>query len=150
MRATVLAVGAIILITPVLALMVHADEKPPKKEEFKKPDRKVVKELMGKKLVHSQKLLSALVMNKLNEAGNEAEALIKVRKEAAWMIVKTKEYEMWSTEFNQSAEKIIRAAKDKNLDAAKLGYLEMTMTCFNCHTYVRDLGDIAYLEMPSR
>ena len=142
--------GAIILITPVLALMIRADEKPAKKEEFKRPDRKVVKELMGKKLVHSQKLLSALVMNELDKSGNEAETLIKIRKEAVWMIVKTKEYDMWSSEFNKSAEKIVKASKDKNLDAAKLGYLEMKMTCFNCHTYVSDLGDIAHLEMPSR
>ena len=149
MCKAMLTVGAITLLATLSALIVRADDQPPKKEEFKKPDRKLVKELMGKKLIHSQKLLAALVTNDLDKAGKEAEELIRVRKEAAWMIVKTKEYEMWSNEFNTSAEKIIKAAKDKNPDAAKLGYLEMTMTCFQCHTYVRDLGDIAQLQMPS-
>jgi len=31
-----------------------------------------------------------------------------------------------------------KAAKDKNLEQAKLSYLGMTLCCFNCHTYVRD------------
>ena len=32
--------------------------------------------------------------------------------------------------------------KDKNLEAAKLNYLGMTLACFHCHTYVRDLGRV--------
>ena len=123
--------------------VVQADEKKGKT----RPDRKVVKELMGKKLEISQKLLAALVMNDLPKASAEAENLIKLRKDLAWMIVKTETYELWSAEFTSSAEKVIKAAKDKNYDAAKLGYLEMTMTCFHCHTYVRDLGDIRF-ELP--
>ena len=120
----------------------------PKKEPAKKPDKKTVKELMARKLEHSQKLLGALVTNKLDDAAQQAEAIMKVRKEAAWMMYKTKDYEMWSNEFDAAAQKIVKAAKDKNLDIAKLAYLEMTMTCFHCHAYVRDLGDIR-LELPS-
>jgi hypothetical protein len=115
---------------------------PPKKEEFKKPDRKTVKALMEKKLLFSQKLLADLTTNKLEDAGKNAEELMKVRKQAAWMIVPTKEYQMWSEEFETSARNIQKAAKEKNLDTAKLAYLQMTLTCFHCHTYVRDLGDI--------
>ncbi|MCE9530964.1 MAG: hypothetical protein K8T89_07555 [Planctomycetes bacterium] len=115
-----------------------------KKEGTPKPDKKTVKELMTRKLDHSQKLLAALIKNDLPKAAAETEALIRVRKEAAWMIVKTDTYEMWSKDFTQNAEDLIKAAKDKNLDAAKLRYLELTLTCFHCHAYVRDLGDISY------
>ena len=34
---------------------------------------------------------------------------------------------------------IVKAAKESNLEAAKLHYLGMTMACFNCHAYVRDM-----------
>ena len=88
---------------------------PPKKEAAKKPDKKTVKALMGRKLEHSQKLLAALVTNDLKKAGDEAEALVQVRKEVAWTIYKTKDYEMWSNEFNTAAERLIKSAKDKNL-----------------------------------
>jgi hypothetical protein len=145
MRKTTLVLALAVLALGGWALLIQGDE-PKKKEETKKPDPKTVKALMDKKLEHSQKLLAALVTNNLDKAGKEAEELIRVRKAAAWMIFKTKDYEMWSDEFNQSAEKIIKAAKDKNLDAAKLSYLEMTLTCFHCHTYVRDLGGISTLD----
>jgi hypothetical protein len=117
---------------------------PEKKKDVPKPDKKAVKELMERKLVHSQKLLAALVKNELDKAATESEELLKIRKEAGWLIVKTETYDMWSKEFARSTEQIVKAAKDKNLDAAKLHYLELTMTCFNCHTYVRDLGDISF------
>lgn len=111
-----------------------------------RPDKAEVKKLMTKKLDHSQKLLAALVTNDLETAGKEAEELLRVRKEAAWAVVKTETYERWSEEFTANADKVIRAAKEKNLDAGKLAYLEMTLTCFNCHTYVRDLGDIQFID----
>jgi hypothetical protein len=133
------------LLAAALAFAVIRSDgsaQPPKKEEFKKPDRQKVKELMEKKLQFSQKLLADLTTNKLEDAGKNAEALMKVRKETAWMIVPTKEYQMWSEEFETSARNIQKAAKEKNLDTAKLAYLQMTLTCFHCHTYVRDLGDI--------
>ncbi len=113
-----------------------------KKKDTPKPDKKKVKELMALKLDQSQKLLAALVMNDLNKAARHAEELQRIRKEAAWAIVKTEQYEIWSREFTGAADRVITAAKDKNLDKAKLAYLELTMTCFHCHAYVRDLGDI--------
>jgi ATP-dependent exoDNAse (exonuclease V) beta subunit len=116
---------------------------PDKKKDAQKTDKKKVKELMDLKLEHSQKLLAALVTNDLDKAAKHAEELKRIRKKAAWLIVKTESYETWSKEFTQSADKIIKASKDKNPDAARLGYLEMTNTCFNCHIYVRDLGDIS-------
>ena len=112
------------------------------KKDAPKPDKKKVKELMTLKLEHHQKLLAALVMNDLPNAAKHAADLQKVRQDVAWMIVKTPQYEIWSKEFTSSADKVIKAATEKNPDAAKLGYLEMSLSCFNCHTYVRDLGDI--------
>lgn len=118
------------------------DKKQAKEDKKDAPKPEKVKELMTAKLNQSQKLFAALVMNDLDTAAKHAEELKRIRKEASWLIVKTRTYDMWSKDFTQSADKIIKAAKDKNLDAARLGYLEMTTTCFNCHIYVRDLGDV--------
>ena len=107
-----------------------------------KPDRKKVQELMSKKTGHSQKVLDALMKNDMAAAAQHAEELLRIRKEAAWYLVKTDVYELWSDQFAASAEKIMGAAKEKNYEVAKLGYLEMTMVCFNCHAYIRDLPDL--------
>ena len=141
MRKLIAFLGLVALILLVSTRISEGRDE--KKAEAQKPDPKKVKELMHRKLEHSQKLLEALVLNDLDKAAQNAEALIRVRKEAAWKIVKTEEYDLWSNDFDRSARGIIQAAKDKNLENAKLHYLGMTLACFHCHTYVRDLGKIS-------
>ncbi len=96
-------------------------------------------ELMKKKLEYGQKLLSALTLNELDTVASEAEHLIQVRKEAAFRAIKTPEYEMFADDFEHAARAMKKAAKEKNIESAKLHYLGMTMACFNCHAYVRDV-----------
>ena len=105
-----------------------------------KPDPKKVKELMHRKLENAQKVLEALTLNDLDKAARHGAALLVIQKDAEWNVHKTKEYEMWSDQFRQSAQDLVKAAKEKNLESAKLNYLGMTMACFHCHSYVRDLG----------
>jgi hypothetical protein len=119
----------------VATLVGHGEE--PKKDD-PKADEKKVKELMHKKLEASQKVLEGLATNDLEKVGKNAEELARIRKEAAFRIIPTAEYDLWSDEFVRSVERISKGAKDKNLEQAKLGYLSMTLACFNCHTYVRD------------
>lgn len=94
--------------------------------------------LMKKKLEHAQKVLEALTLNQLEKAGAEAQNLIQVRKEASFRAIKTPEYELFAEDFERAAEAMVKACKEKNLEAAKLHYLGMTLSCFNCHAYVRD------------
>jgi hypothetical protein len=119
----------------VATLVGHGEE--PKKDD-PKADEKKVKELMHKKLEASQKVLEGLATNDLDKVAKNAEELARIRKEASFRIIPTAEYDLWSDEFTRSVESIKKAAKDKNLEQAKLSYLGMTLSCFNCHTYVRD------------
>jgi len=96
-------------------------------------------EIMKKKLEYSQKLLEALTLNDLDKVVAEAGNLIQVRKEAGFRAIKTPEYEMFADDFQRAADAMVKAAKDKNLETAKLHYLGMTLSCFNCHAYVRDV-----------
>jgi len=114
-------------------------EKKPDSAPPQKLDPKKVQELMRRKLDNSQKVLEGLALNDLDKVAKHAEELIRIRKAAAWKVHRTEQYELWSDEFNQSAENLIKAAKDKNLESAKLNYLSMTLACFHCHTYVRDM-----------
>jgi hypothetical protein len=99
---------------------------------------KTRQELMKRKLELSQKLLESLTLNDLAKAGEQAKELLAIRKDPAWKVFKTEIYEEFSSQFSRSAEGIVKASKEKNLEAAKLHYLGMTLGCFNCHSYVRD------------
>jgi hypothetical protein len=149
MKKWIVCVAAIALTVCGSMLAGHEPAQPPKNEKksVPRPDSQKIKDLMAKKLEHSQKLLAALVTNDLEKAAKHADELQQIRKDPAWSIIKSDQYEIWSKEFTESTSKIIKASREKNLDAAKLGYLEMTQNCFHCHTYVRDQGDIRLLNL---
>lgn len=109
-----------------------------KKEPVQKPDPKKVKELMRRKLENSQMLLEALTVGNLDNAAMHSNALLRISKDVEWRFLNTKEYEKWSDSFRQNAEAVVKAAKEKNLQSARLNYLGMTLDCFNCHSYVRE------------
>ena len=122
------------------ATMLLGQEQKSDAADSAKPDPRKVKELMHRKLENSQKVLEALTLNDLEKAVRHGEALLIIQKDADWNVHKTKDYEMWSDQFRRSAQDLVKAAKEKNLESAKLNYLGMTMACFHCHSYVRDLG----------
>jgi hypothetical protein len=44
---------------------------------------------------------------------------------------------MYSNQFQNNVEDMIKNAKKKNIDAAALSYVEVTLTCVKCHKHVR-------------
>jgi hypothetical protein len=99
---------------------------------------KKVRDLMRKKLEHSQKLLEGIAVNDFKLIGKHAEELIDVSKQLEWKVLKTPQYEIHSNDFRRSAETLMKDAKEKNIDAAALTYVEITLTCVRCHKYVRE------------
>ena len=116
----------------VLALLVPAlsgHSEPPKKAES----------LMQKKLVHAQKVLEGLALNDYDKIGNNGEELLAISKANEWKAVKSPRYATYSDEFQQNVNKLLKSAKDKNLDNATQAYQEMTATCVKCHKHVREV-----------
>jgi len=95
--------------------------------------------LMQRKLKHAQKVLEGLALNDFDKIGDNAQELLVISKLAEWKVVKTPRYANYSSEFQEIAEKLVKAAKDKNLDAATLAYMEMTSSCVKCHKHVREV-----------
>jgi hypothetical protein len=102
-------------------------------------DDKKLAELMHKKLEHSEKVLEGLAVNDFKMIAKHADELIEISKEAEWKVIKTPQYEIHSSDFRRTAESLVKNAKEKNLDAAALNYVELTLTCVKCHKYVREV-----------
>lgn len=95
--------------------------------------------LMKRKLEQAQKVLEGVALNDPEKIAKHAEELMLISKQAEWMVLKTPQYELYSNEFRRAAETLIKNAKDKNLDAAALSYVDMTLTCVKCHKHVREV-----------
>jgi hypothetical protein len=93
---------------------------------------KALAAFMRAKLVHSEKTLEGLA--------TEDYALIAMSllcQDEKWSVVRTMEYDKRSEEFRRSVDAITAAAREKDLDAATLAYLDATMKCISCHKYIR-------------
>ena len=95
------------------------------------------KDAMKRKLNHSQKVLEGVATEKYDLIEKNAAALIRLSHTEAWRAIQTDEYRVFSEEFRRNAMSLQKAAQKKNIDAASLAYVQMTITCVNCHKYVR-------------
>jgi hypothetical protein len=92
--------------------------------------------LMRQKLEHSQVMLAAVVTSNWAELESHSQALVKLTSDPAWTALKTPEYARYSEAFVRAAQDVIDAAKRHDMDAAPLGYVQLTLSCVQCHRYV--------------
>lgn len=123
---------ALVAIVVMLGLVSSVRSAPPQKV---KPNE--VADFMQLKLQHSQKVLEGLVVEDFDQIAKNAQDLSLLSQAASWNVLQTEEYLQQSGEFRRTADALTKAAKDKNLDAAAIRYVELTMKCVHCHKYVR-------------
>jgi hypothetical protein len=134
------AVAAMCLVLP--ALQGRANEQ--------KSDKDKVILLMRKKLEHSNKVLEGITTADYKMISKNAEDLIAISQEAEWQVIKTPRYEVFSNDFRRSGEDLVKAAKEKNVDAAALAYVDLTLTCVKCHKHVRDERMTSLPDLPDK
>ena len=93
--------------------------------------------LMDDKLVHAQEALAGTVTSNWAGLERNARALITVTQSPEWMVLKTPDYERFSTAFVMAADRLVDAAVSHDLDEASLAYADLTVRCVACHRYVQ-------------
>ena len=126
---------------------IHAAD--PKKPAGKEEPKTIQTKLMEAKLKAAQKLLDGLATNDFDKITKSTDELLIISKTAEFLAVKTPRYEMYTNSFRQSLGEIAKKAKDKNLDGATLGYVDLTLTCVRCHQHTREERN-ASLPIPGR
>lgn len=131
MRILLFCLIAVILSSATLAPRCAAEDKDT-------PLPIETRNFMRIKLMHSQKILEGLTTENFDLVTRHAQEMSLLSLESQWNVLRTEEYVNQSAEFRHAIERLVAAAKDKNLDAATLGYLDVTLKCIHCHRYVRD------------
>ena len=98
---------------------------------------RAAKEFMRDKLELSQKVLEGLATEDFDLIAAKATRLSAMSKEADWRVFENPDYDQQSVLFRRQVNALTRAAKEKNLDAATLAYVRITMSCVDCHKLVR-------------
>jgi cytochrome c556 len=92
---------------------------------------------MKAKLNHSQQVLEGLSKADFDLVAKNSQAISLLCEDELWMVLQTVEYRERSKEFQRSVNAITEAAKKKDLDAATLAYVDVTLKCVSCHKYMR-------------
>ena len=95
-------------------------------------------DFMHRKLDASNKILEGLVTEDTDLVREGAEVLAQMSAAEKWQVSNNVMYLQFSKEFQRNAEKLVDAAQEKNLDRAALRWMDTTMSCIECHRFVRN------------
>ena len=93
--------------------------------------------VMRDKLTHSQKILEAIMTSDYASLDRESGELVKATELPAWSVLKSPEYLRQSAAFVRAIQDLRDAAKSRDLDAAAMDYMSLTLTCFQCHRHIK-------------
>lgn len=148
---TLVALGAISLATAVRSTQARDN----KEDGGLKVAQEVTDSLMQQKLKHAQDLLSALSIGDYERMVTHSRELQRISLEARWSQPHSPAYAGYGDDFRNALERIAIAAEKQNIDGAVLNYVQVVLTCVQCHKVVRegqelahaaDLGDFGLLD----
>ena len=94
---------------------------------------------MRKKLEASQSVLEGLALEDFDLIAKGARQLKTTSAAAEFLVIHDPVYSEHADEFRRIIDKMARAAKERRIDGATLAYVDMTMSCVECHKYVRNV-----------
>jgi hypothetical protein len=98
---------------------------------------RATKEFMRDKLELTQGILEGLAVENFDLILSRSQRLSAMSQEVGWKVFENPDYEQQSIAFRRNVDALTKAAKNKNLDGATLAYVRATMSCVECHKYVR-------------
>jgi hypothetical protein len=100
-------------------------------------------EFMRQKLDFAKEVLEGLALEQFATIEKGGKALKKLSEAAEWEVAtipNATDYVMMTTDFQRHADELVKQAKAKNIDAATLAYVKLTMSCVQCHKFIRGTG----------
>ena len=98
---------------------------------------RATKEFMRDKLELTQGILEGLAVENIDLILSRSQRLSAMSQQVDWKVFENPDYEQQSIAFRRNVDALTKAAKNKNLDGATLAYVRVTMSCIECHKYVR-------------
>ncbi len=93
---------------------------------------------MEKKMEYSKRILAGLANQDFDEIGKTARSLSALNQMEKWVRSGVPEYRAQLQIFQNANQQLIKTADNQNLDGAALAYVQLTMSCVNCHKVIRN------------
>lgn len=94
---------------------------------------------MRMKLDASSRILEGLAIEDLSLVREGARNLAEMSRAEKWRVSTDPLYRQHSADFQEIVAQLEKAAEEKNPDRAALKWMDATMSCLECHRYVRGM-----------
>ena len=129
-------VYSVIGLGMVLALLAYSNGNAEPAKVLPKEAR-TVNQFMHRKLDLAKDALKGIVVEDFKLIKSSAESLEKMSRDAEWDAYKLPEYIQFSTEFRRIVRTMGKRADEKNIDGSANAYVQLTMSCVECHKFTR-------------
>ena len=97
---------------------------------------RLLKAVMHEKLEHAQQILAAVVTSDWPALERQSRDLLRVTENPVWgAAFKTPLYTRQSEAFLRATQDLLDAAQRRDLEAAPIAYVSLTLSCVQCHRY---------------
>ncbi len=137
LRTTMGVVGIALTMSLLVAqltmsLLVAQETKP-----VEQPKHEETSFWMLKKLEYTSRILEGLAKEDYAEIGKAARSMKALTHMERWVRAGMPEYRTQLRNFERANDQIIRHADNEQLDGAALAYVQLTLSCVECHKIVR-------------
>lgn len=98
-----------------------------------------LRDFMRKKLAASNQILEGLCTDDMDLVKQGAEALGEISSAERWRVSNDVMYKQFSSDFREIIQQLQRAADGDNPDRVALKWMDATMSCLDCHRFVRGM-----------
>jgi hypothetical protein len=128
-RTKIAVSSALVVVSVVLSLQGQEQSKP--------KDDQHPSFWMKKKLEFSQEILAGLAKADFEKIGKSAKQMQGLNKIEDFVRGRNENYHTQLKAFDYASQELIRYADDENIDGAALAYMQLTLSCINCHKHLR-------------
>jgi hypothetical protein len=93
---------------------------------------------MQKKMQYSENILAGLAKADFAAIEKNAASMNSLSQIEGWVRGNTPEYKRQLKAFRAANRNLVRLSQEKDLEGAALSFMQLTMTCVQCHQVIRD------------
>ncbi|MBP9706368.1 MAG: hypothetical protein KBD78_01925 [Oligoflexales bacterium] len=102
-----------------------------------KSSRSGTQQLMQEKLLSAQSLVRDLALEDHIGIIRDGEKLLMIAKAGSWYQTESEDYLRYYHNFREAVQFLVDSAKAKNIEGEAMGYIRVTLSCMQCHNFVR-------------
>ncbi len=95
---------------------------------------------MKKKMEYSEKILAGLAKADFEAIEKNAKSMNALSQIEKWVQTGSPGYQAQLAALRSANKSLMRTAQEKDVDGASLAFMQLTLSCVQCHKIIRDSG----------